>query len=54
MGEPISRGIVNIMGKIAVHEEILELLPWFINESLGEKERDLVTGLFPYGIPGIL
>ena len=30
------------MGKIAVHEEILELLPWFINETLGEKERDRV------------
>ncbi|MCZ6503573.1 MAG: zf-HC2 domain-containing protein [Gammaproteobacteria bacterium] len=25
-----------------MHEEILELLPWFINETLGEKERDLV------------
>jgi hypothetical protein len=30
------------MGKKAVHEEILELLPWFINESLGGKERDRV------------
>jgi anti-sigma factor RsiW len=30
------------MDKKAVHEEILELLPWFINESLGDKERDLV------------
>jgi Putative zinc-finger len=30
------------MGKIAEHEEILELLPWFINESLGERERDLI------------
>jgi hypothetical protein len=30
------------MVKKAVHEEILELLPWFINESLGEKERDRV------------
>ncbi len=30
------------MGKKAVHEEFLELLPWFINESLGEKERDRV------------
>jgi len=26
------------MGRKAVHEEILELLPWFVNESLGEKE----------------
>ena len=32
------------MGKMAIHEEILELLPWFINESLGEKERGLVLG----------
>ena len=30
------------MGKIAVHEEILALLPWLINESLGGKERYLV------------
>jgi len=30
------------MVKKAVHEEILELLPWFINESLGDKERELV------------
>ena len=30
------------MGNIAVHEEILGLLPWYINESLGEKERGLV------------
>ncbi len=30
------------MGKKAVHDEVLELLPWFINESLKEKERDLV------------
>lgn len=30
------------MGRKAIHEEILELLPWFINESLGEKERDRV------------
>jgi hypothetical protein len=27
------------MGRKAVHEEILEILPWFVNESLGEKER---------------
>jgi len=26
------------MGRKAVHEEIVELLPWFVNESLGEKE----------------
>ncbi len=32
------------MGKKAGHEAILELLPWFINETLGEKERDLVLG----------
>ncbi len=30
------------MVKKAGHEEILELLPWFINESLGNRERDLV------------
>lgn len=30
------------MGRKAVHEEILELLPWFINESLGGKESDRV------------
>ncbi len=30
------------MSKNAVHEEILELLPWFINESLGARERDRV------------
>ena len=35
-------GTIDIMGKKAVHEEILEILPWFINETLGEKERDLV------------
>ena len=33
---------MKIMDKKAVHEEILELLPWLINESLGDKERDLV------------
>ncbi len=30
------------MGRKAVHEEILELLPWFVNESLGQKEKDRV------------
>ena len=30
------------MDKKAVHTEFLELLPWLINESLGDKERDLV------------
>lgn len=32
------------MGKQSVHAEVLEVLPWFVNESLGEKERQLVLG----------
>ena len=32
------------MGKKAVHDEVLELLPWFVNDSLGDRERDLVMG----------
>ena len=27
------------MGKMAVHDEVLELLPWFVNNSLADKER---------------
>ncbi|MBQ73701.1 MAG: hypothetical protein CMQ20_01610 [Gammaproteobacteria bacterium] len=30
------------MEKKSVHEEVFKLLPWFTNESLEEKERDLV------------
>ncbi len=30
------------MGKKSVHDTVTELLPWFVNESLGEKEQDLV------------
>lgn len=30
------------MGKKSVHDNVLELLPWYINESLGKKERELV------------
>ncbi|HKI73794.1 MAG TPA: zf-HC2 domain-containing protein [Pseudomonadales bacterium] len=30
------------MGKKAVHEEVLEILPWFVNESLAGRERKLV------------
>lgn len=32
------------MGRRAVHEEVSEILPWFVNESLGVKERKLVMG----------
>lgn len=30
------------MGKQTIHEEVIELLPWFINESLSDRERELV------------
>lgn len=30
------------MGKNSVHDDVLELLPWFVNESLGERERQRV------------
>jgi hypothetical protein len=30
------------MGKIAEHDEILTLLPWFVNESLSDRERQKV------------
>lgn len=30
------------MGKSSVHDQVMLLLPWFVNESLGEKEQRLV------------
>ncbi len=30
------------MGKSSVHDDVLELLPWFVSESLGERERQRV------------
>ena len=30
------------MGKKSDHDNVLALLPWFVNESLSDRERDLV------------